>query len=295
MPMFRAAGWSPLCRQDAMTSACFFQCCARAAEGPFLSGIAAQLIFRFRHILRASTAHLAWLLALIMMILFIGGCQYKQPTANRSPWLPQRQVWAIAPLSNESGLSHLDRLAVSDALLLEAASIDGVDVIPLNRTLEVMMTMGIGQDGTPSEAEYRHLAEVLGVDAILVGTIFDFDPYPPLRFGATIFLIPSGEPQLLAGFDPRALTMSVGGRSQVDQDQFSSDQGPMMASGVFDAENHAVLMALETYAYGRTSHNPARADVGLYLLDMDDYEEFAFHELLGKLLVSTGVIPAPDA
>ena len=58
----------------------------------------------------------------------------------------------------------------------------------------------------------------------------------------------------------------------------------LQASGIFDAENHGVLIALERYAAGRSTHTMARSDVGLYLLDMDGYTEFVFHQLLSRLL-----------
>lgn len=220
------------------------------------------------------------LLAGVLLVVLAGGCRYQAPKGLESPWLPRQQVWAVAPLANESGVSTVDRLAITDSLILETASITGVDVLPLNRTLEVMLAMGIGLDGIPTLEEYQRLLETLGADAILVGTVIAFDPYQPLRLGASIQLIePSGAAQ--ASFDPRILTLSVSDRAP------GSDRPPsplIQASGIFDAENHAVLMAVEDYARGRSTHDLARSGVGLYLLDMDEYSEFVFHELLERLI-----------
>lgn len=221
----------------------------------------------------------------VFAFMVTGGCRYQQPTNLQSPWLPRQQVWAIAPMANESGVSQVDRLAVTDALVLEVASIDGVDVLPLNRTLEAMLSLDIGLDGIPTRAEYDALRSVLGADAILVGTIIAYDPYRPLRLGASLQLIESGGSAQQVALDARSLTMAMG-RGGAATGAVAPAPPPRMlqASGIYDADNHGVLLSLEGYAGSRSTHNLAGTDVGLYLLDMDVYAEFVFHELLQKLL-----------
>ena len=216
-------------------------------------------------------------------VVLAGGCRYQEPTNLSSPWLPRQQVWAVAPLANESGVSTVDRLAITDSLVLETASIDGVDVLPLNRTLDAMLALQIGLDGIPTLEEYQVLLQSLGADAILVGTIIAFDPYQPLRLGASIQLI-EGDAAAPQSFDPRSLSMALSDRGQGREPIAPSPL--LQASGIYDAENHGVLMALERYASGRTTHELARSGVGLYLLDMDEYSEFVFHELLRRLTSS---------
>jgi hypothetical protein len=41
---------------------------------------------------------------------------------------------------------------------------------------------------------------------------------------------------------------------------------------------------MELYSTGRSTHELARSDLGLYHLDMDDNAEFVFHQLLERLL-----------
>ena len=225
------------------------------------------------------------LIVVMTTLIVLGGCQYKMPTALDSPWLPRQQVWAIAPLANESGVSHVDRLAITDSLVLETASINGVDVLPLNRTLEVMLALDIGLDGIPSRAEYQQICSVLGADAILVGTIMAYDPYQPLRLGSSIQLIRPHGRNAMVGFDARSVTMAVGGDGRTPSEGLIFRENlPVQASGIFDAENHGVLMAMEAYSEGRSTQNLARSDLGLYHLDMDDYAEFVFHQLLSRLL-----------
>ena len=258
--MKNVAGWNPLCRQEAMTSAC------------------PSSNVRIRQFLRFPTVPF---LFGVVFVALMGGCRYQKPIDLNSPWLPRQQVWAVAPLANESGVSAVDRLAVSDALVLETASIDGVDVLPLNRTLEAMTALQIGLNGIPTNEEFQVLIQELGVDAILVGTVIAYDPYQPLRFGASIQLIEASG-QVAQAFDPRSLTMAVSERGV--QTGLSGPSPLVQASGIFDAENHGVLMSLERYAAGRSTHELARSGVGLYLLDMDEFSEFVFHELLDRLL-----------
>jgi hypothetical protein len=197
--------------------------------------------------------------------------------------MPRQQVWAVAPLANESGVSHVDRLAITDGLVLEVASINGVDVLPLNRTLETMLSLNIGLDGIPDADQYRELCQVLNADAILVGTIIAYDPYQPLRFGSSLQLIRNEASSVPAEFDPRALSMSLGGAESPAM-RGPVRARPIQSSGIFDTENYDVRAKMEAYSTGRSTHDLARSDLGLYHLDMDDYAEFVFHQLLERLL-----------
>ena len=161
---------------------------------------------------------------------------------------------------------------------------NGVDVLPLNRTLEVMLALDIGLEGIPSQSEYQQICSVLGADAILVGTIMAYDPYQPLRLGSSIQLIQPHGRNAMVTFDARSLTMALGADEQPAQGLMYRNSPPLQASGIFDAENHGVLIAMEAYSEGRSTHNLARSDLGLYHLDMDDYAEFVFHQLLRRLL-----------
>ena len=278
VPIQSVVSWNSSCRQDAMSSLFPSECTSRRdLSRQFLRiGVALPLVSVF-------------------LALFVsGGCRYQPPQVLKSPWLPRQQVWAVAPLANESGVSQVDRLAITDALILEVASIQGVDVLPLNRTLEAMLSLEIGLDGIPTRVEYEALLSVLGADGILVGTVIAFDPYRPLRLGASIQLIEPRASREMA-VDSRSLTMALGnGVSRTASDLQSLP--PLQASGIFDADNHGVLIALEQYAGSRSTHDLAGTDVGLYLLDMDVYAEFVFHELLLRLLrQAPGADPADSA
>lgn len=246
----------------------------------------------FRQILRNRTV--ARLAMWSGLLLVASGCAKPKPVSLTSPWMPRQQVWAIAPLANESGVSHVDRLAITDGLVLEAASIQGVDVLPLNRTLETMLSLNIGLDGIPDESEYLELCQVLNADAILVGTIIAYDPYQPLRFGSSLQLIRNQTRATAPGFDPRALSMSLGGADQA-LIQAPIQTRPIQSSGIFDTENFDVRTKMEAYSTGRSTHDPANGDLGLYHLDMDDYAEFVFHQLLERLLREANYAESADS
>ena len=235
----------------------------------------------FRHILRNKIV--VRLAIGCGLALVASGCAKPKPISLTSPWMPRQEVWAVAPLANESGVSHVDRLAITDGLVLEVASINGVDVLPLNRTLETMLSLNIGLDGIPDEAQYRELCQVLNADAILVGTIIAYDPYQPLRFGSSLQLIRNEASSTPPEFDSRALSMSLGGVLQPVVNAPVRTR-PIQSSGIFDTENFDVRAKMQAYSTGRSTHELARSDLGLYHLDMDDYAEFVFHQLLERLL-----------
>ena len=246
----------------------------------------------FRHILR-NRAVIRLLIGL-GLVLVVSGCAQPKPTSLTSPWMPRQQVWAIAPLANESGVSQVDRLAITDGLVLEAAGINGVDVLPLNRTLQTMLSLNIGLDGIPDEAQYRELCQVLHADAILVGTIIAYDPYQPLRFGSSLQLIRNEPTSASPQFDPRALSMSLGEAADTVM-RAPLRSRPIQSSGIFDTENFDVRTKMEAYSTGRSTHDLASNDLGLYHLDMDDYAEFVFHQLLERLLREATYVESADS
>src|SRR5690606_2123679 len=96
------------------------------------------------------------------------------------------RIWAVAPLTNESGVSTMDALRLSDVLADEAQRVQGLAVLPVQRGLDAMRAMNLGQVQSPEEA--RALAQLVGADAILVGTIGAYDPYDPPKLGMALQL-----------------------------------------------------------------------------------------------------------
>jgi len=109
------------------------------------------------------------------------------PLALRSPYAFRGDaLWAVAPLVNESGVSVVDPLAVSDALVYQLQQVEGVSAVPMNRTIAAMRALGLASIDSPQDAVA--LAKTLGADGILAGSITAWDPYDPPELGLTVAL-----------------------------------------------------------------------------------------------------------
>jgi hypothetical protein len=186
-------------------------------------------------------------------------------------------LWAVAPLRNESGTSAVDALAVTDTLIAKVQETRGVACVPLNRVIAAMRALGLPAVRTPGEA--RTLAQALGVDAIIAGTITAYDPYDPPTIGLTLGLYGSGTGTLAApGLDPRQLASSgqdvTLGRHAIRPLGVASEHA--------DARNHEVLMDLKRYASGRVDERSALGWRS-YTASMELFTQFAAHRTLERL------------
>ncbi len=202
-----------------------------------------------------------------------------------------RQLWAVAPFANESGVSTVDTHRVSDIFTQELQGVVGIDTIPVNRVIFAMRHIGMTAVTSPAEA--RQLARALGADAIVVGTVTAYDPYPPPTLGAAVQLFAPGPRGSVIDLDPRELT-------QASRDPFTTagQGGPATAiaqpAGVFDASNHQTLAWLGTYAAGRTEPDaPFGPDI--YVMNMKLYTQFVCFRLIHDLLHDEWAREAPLA
>jgi len=132
-----------------------------------------------------------------------------------------------------------------------------------------------------SPQQARTLANALGVDGLIVGTVTAWDPYDPPRIGLKLALYArDGNPE--PSLDPMRLQTAYtdfqpGGRSQYDSKPVA------LVSLFLDGANHEVLMNLQRYASGR--HNPETA-LGWrgILANMDLYTEYAAWCAVSRLL-----------
>ena len=217
-----------------------------------------------------------------MLILAIGiGCQQHrrgalhQPSGLHAPY-DEPQLWAIAPLANESGTTAVDRMAITDLLSEQCQQIGGIDTVPVNRVLLAMQRLGIRSIATPQDA--RNLIVVLGVDGLVVGTITAWDPYQPPKLGLAVQLftndtIPAGDP-----FDPEHARRATG-----DTRTAGAARPIAQSAGIWDASNHRTLASLDSFTRGRTRIDSAYGP-DLYLVDMDLYTQFVAHRLVENLL-----------
>lgn len=233
-------------------------------------------------------APLALALLLLIGATLAPGCAAKSrerplvpPEAVVAPYANSQGevLWAVAPLRNESGTTFVSSGEVTDDVIAAVAEIRGVRVLPLNRTIAAMRALRMASVDTPGQA--RQLAQALGADAIVVGTITAWDPYNPPVVGLNLALM-GIQGSTSSGFDPRALVESPTDHGTLGIG-LADDRPLALASEHLDARNHQVLADVRSYATGR--HDPRDASSWeVYLASMPLYSEFAAHYCVARLV-----------
>ena len=213
----------------------------------------------------------------------LGGCattpSLKTPTRHIAPYAA---VLAVAPLANESGVTidPRTRAEVSDDLIAAVNGVEGWAAVPLDRTLAAMA--GLGMAEVRSETDARQLIATIGVDGILVGTITQWNPYDPPRFGANVLLI-GDDTRLRTSVDPQALYGRTG-----DADAASPSGTVRSVTDLvvdLDAVDHGTRQRLRDYADARIDVTggfdpPER----YYLMVFHRYLRFAADQVVGGLV-----------
>ncbi|MEM8835586.1 MAG: hypothetical protein AAGD00_07180 [Planctomycetota bacterium] len=214
---------------------------------------------------------------------------YQQETRHLAPGDPTRQAtWAVAPLRNESGVSLVDPLRVSDELFEAVAQVNGVTAVPINRSIAAMRSLGMTDVATPEDA--IELARLLDADAIIVGTITAYDPYDPPQLGMSLALITINDGRATAApvsndFDPYLLsTASTDSMLRTDAGT-RAGQPFVAAGGHFDASDGITRDRVRAFATGR--HLPD-GPLGWqrYIKSMGLYTRYVCFELVGRLIAA---------
>jgi hypothetical protein len=126
-------------------------------------------------------------LAIILgVVILVAGCGLlpevsKQPTIHNP--FPQLTKVAVAPFINLSTDPSVDGRQFGLAYFAELQSIPGFEVVPIG---VVETAMRENHLTLSSPADCRRLTQLLGVDAVVVGAVTDFDPYYPPRCGLQV-------------------------------------------------------------------------------------------------------------
>ncbi len=190
-------------------------------------------------------------------------------------------LWAVVPLRNESGTSLIESLVVSDHLVGAIEEAQGLRCLPIDRTLAAMEALKLQRVRTPAEA--RSLAQTLGVDGIVVGSVTAYDPYTPM-IGLSLALY--ARPGTMSNeqaktFDPNELKRSTSEQAQVANTW--ADRPLAVWSDRLDGKNHQVLMDVRAYGEGRSSQ---RSALGWkrYTASADLFTQFAMYRGVDGLL-----------
>lgn len=231
--------------------------------------------------------------AIVCASAFLGGCSTTKPRDQLyppgvivSPYDTSSGdvLWAVIPPMNESGTSIVDSAKIGDSIVAAAQGVRGVRCLPINRSLDAMRTLGMPR-GIESSSDAHKLAEYLGADAVLVGSVTAYDPYDPPVMGLALALYarPGSMANLAqAKLDSRALTMAFTDFGTYDGLSFAGEPVTVVSEHL-DARNHEVLFAVRSYATGRSDHNSALG-WRVYLASMDLYTQFAAHHTIGRLI-----------
>ena len=125
-------------------------------------------------------------LALLALSLMLPGCCLV-PEISHEPTLhnpfPQLSKVAVAPFFNQSTEATVDGRQFALAYFNELQLVPGFEVVPVDVVEQAIADEGIRLD---NPADVRRLAGVLGVDAVVLGTVTDFTPYYPPRCGLRV-------------------------------------------------------------------------------------------------------------
>jgi hypothetical protein len=229
--------------------------------------------------------------ALAACVLALSGCASRKPEHTPPALLTapydtagHQILWAVVPLRNESGTTAVDSLIVSDKVVAAASQIRGVRALPLNRTIATMRALGLNQLASPADA--KRLAQEMGVDGIIVGSITAYDPYDPPKLGLALALYarPGAMDRRRAQIlDTRELQYLPTDYQYFPRTSTFTDAPASVISEYLDAKNHQVLVDVKSYAAGR--HDPNSAfGWKRYLASMDLFSEFAAWHAVSRLL-----------
>jgi hypothetical protein len=233
------------------------------------------------------------MLALAVVLSLFNGCTSgrradEQPVPRLVAPYRDRQVWAVAPLRNESGSLQVDGLLMADHLARQLEKADGLDVLPVNRVIAAMEALKMPAIRSPQDV--TNLRKILGADALVVGTISAYDPYDPPKLGLAVELYADPARKTGQRIDVRKLSSAATGDS-TDLAEVKPAGAPATSiSGFFDAADPAVRERLQRYAVerGPEPDEDHPTDWRLFRMSMDLYTEFVSYTVSSRLLDAEG-------
>lgn len=137
----------------------------------------------------AGTDRLRWYIAMLAcaLVFCAPGCHLVLPDISHEPQIhnpfPQLSRVAIAPFFNLSDEPTLDARRFSLAYFSELQSVPGFEVVPLGVVEQAIVQHAVDLS---DPGESQRLAKILGVDAVVVGSITDYSPFMPPRCGLRV-------------------------------------------------------------------------------------------------------------
>lgn len=154
---------------------------------------------------------------------------------------------AVAPAINESGSTDFDPEHFADEMANELGYVDGINVVPVSRVLDVMREHG--WDQVESAAHALQIADLLGADAMLVFAVTTYNAYDPPRIGVAAQLFGRGRDGG-SRLDPVKLSQSA---ASTESPRREEDGVLAQAARVFDASHEDLIRDLKGYAAERNA------------------------------------------
>lgn len=223
---------------------------------------------------------------LLLAVVFgpLWGCQKPRVEQRIEAPYAERQVWAIAPLRNESGSRYADGMQMADQLTRAFEQVVGIDALPLNRVLEAMDALRM--TSIQSREDAIRLREALGVDSLVIGTMTHYDAYDPPKIGMALDLYAWPVEEGDGGLDIRGLSWApTADKAGIRRGTlYRPDQPVTTVSGYFDASGIGTKQLIDDYAYGRGSTPNKLHERRLYTINMNLFQEFAGFEMGSQLI-----------
>jgi len=131
-------------------------------------------------------------IALLLLLLPATGCAILPEQAHQPQFhnpFPQLTRVAVLPFSNQSTEATLDGSMVGNLYRNELQQIPGFEVMPMG-VVETKLRGIVAANSSAANyneaTNFQTIAQQLGVDAVVVGAITDFDEYYPPRIGLSV-------------------------------------------------------------------------------------------------------------
>ncbi|MCC9644655.1 hypothetical protein LOC71_20465 [Rhodopirellula sp. JC740] len=153
-------------------------------EGSIVKHTSRQMAFEDARIVTKLT-----LLGLACWALLSSGCTLVPEARLRDTLhnpFPQLKRVAVLPFFNQSNQPNVDGEAVARSYYAALQAIPGFEVLPVGVTATQYRTYAM-QYGEPRVgADFQRLAQMMDVEAIVVGSVTDFEAYYPPRMAMTV-------------------------------------------------------------------------------------------------------------
>ncbi|TWU47310.1 hypothetical protein Poly51_51100 [Rubripirellula tenax] len=124
-----------------------------------------------------------------MAVMLGGGCSLFPETRQRdsvhNPF-PQLKRIAILPFYNQSNEPTVDTQLVAEKYYASLQAIPGFEVLPIGVTKAQWLQYAMAYGEPTTGADFQRLARMMGVEAIVVGSVTDFDSFYPPRMAMTV-------------------------------------------------------------------------------------------------------------